>query len=220
MTPAPGGNAGKRTTDQAQPCVHAERLANDVEVVKAMRAARQAFSDGILDAAGSDRRDVRRVLTSDSVFQIAEFFFLLRCHGICTAEQIRSFGQLHNEYVQHAVTAPEKLEKLGRLRSQLEGAVFSDVGIEKLAENFMRKPPSFDQSDLCRFLLTQQSSENCRRSLVVLRETGLLDETRTAYGSVVLHSHGALERIYQGPHRHLPRIVGLGMAPWKQDTPA
>lgn len=197
MRLAPGGNAGKRRTNKVRPCVKAERLESDVEIVKAMRAARQAFSDGILDAAGSDRRDIRRVLTSDSVFQIAEFFFLLQCHGICTSEQIRAFGRLHNDYVRHAVTAPEKLEKLGRLRNQLEGAVFTDVGIEKLAENFVRNPPSFDQSDLCRFLLTQQSSESSRRSLVVLRETGLLDETRTAYGSVVLHSHGALERIYQ-----------------------
>lgn len=174
-----------------------ERLQSDVEIVKAMRSARESFSSGILDAAGSDRREVRRVLMSDSVFLIAEFFFLLQCHGIRTAEQIRVFGRLHNDYVRKAVATPEKLEKLGRLRSQLQGAVFSDVGIEKLAENFLRKPPSFDQSDLCRFLLTQQSSENSRRSLVVLRETGLLDETRTAYGSVVLHSHGALERNYR-----------------------
>ena len=180
-----------------KPRMNAERLHDDIEVVKAMRAARQAFSDGILDAAGTDRRELRRALTSDSVFQIAEFFFLLDCHDIRTGEQIKAFGRLHNDYVEQAVTAPDKLEKLGRLRSQLEGAVFSDLGIEKLAENYRRKPPSFDQSDLCRFLLTQQSSENSRRSLVVLRETGLLEETRTAYGSVVLHSHGILERIYR-----------------------
>ena len=179
---------------------------SDIEIVKAMRLARQASLDAILDAARTDRRDVRRVLTSDGVFQIAEFFFLLECHEIKTAERIRAFAELHNEYIAKVVESPAKLEQLGRTKSQLSGAKFSQIGIDKVVENFQKKPPSFDQSDLGRFLLTQQSSENCRRNLVVLRKTRLLEETRTAYGSIVLHSPGILEEIYQthvGTLRHL-----------------
>ena len=170
---------------------------DDIEAVKAMRAARQAFSDGIVTAARCHERDLLRRLKSDSVFQIAEFFFLLECHGIATVAQIKAFARLHNEYLRDAMNTPEKLERLERTKTQIDGAFFSDIGIEKLAENFQRKPPSFDQSDLCRFLVTQQSFENCRRSLKVLREAGLLEEQRIAYGSLILHSCGLLEQIYR-----------------------
>ena len=70
---------------------------SDVDVVIAMRTARQVFSDGILREAGTDRRDYRQRLKGDSVFQIAEFFFLLECHGIRTEGQVREFARLHNE---------------------------------------------------------------------------------------------------------------------------
>lgn len=175
----------------------AVNAASDVDVVIAMRTARQVFSDGILREAGTDRRDHRQRLKSDSVFQIAEFFFLLESHGIRTDMQVREFARLHNEYLAEIITSPEKLERLERTRSQVDGASFSEIGIDKLVENFLRKPPSFDQSDLCRFLVTQQSFENCRRSLKVLRDVGLLDETRIAYGSIVLHSGGVLEQVYR-----------------------
>ena len=178
--------------------MNSAKTISDVDVVIAMRTARQVFSDGILYEAGTERRDLRQRLKSDSVFQIAEFFFLLQCHGIKTAKQIRKFARLHNEYLEKALNSSEKLEKLERTRSQVDGAFFSEVGIDKLAENFRRQPPSFDQSDLCRFLVTQQSFENCRRSLKVLRDARLLDEKRTAYRSIILHSRGGiLERIYR-----------------------
>ena len=170
---------------------------DDIETVKAMRAARQAFSENIIRLANNRRRDLLRRLQSDSVYQIAEFFFLLKCHDIRTVSQVKRFARLHNGYLQNAMDTPEKLEKLDRTRSQIDGAFFSDVGLEKLGENFRRNPPSFDQSDLCRFLVTQQSFENCRRSLKVLRETGLLEEDKIAYGSLVLHSRGVLEQVYR-----------------------
>ena len=173
------------------------RGVSDVEVVIAMRSARLAFSDGILAAARTERRDFRQRLKSDSVFQIAEFFFLLKCHGIRTARQVAEFARLHNEHLARVIASPEKLERLDRTRSQVDGASFSEVGIEKLVENFRRKPPSFDQSDLCRFLVTQQSFESCRKSLRVLRDVKLLDETRIAYGSKILHSPGTLEQVYR-----------------------
>lgn len=169
----------------------------DIDLVVAMRAARMTFADGILCAAKVREKEMRRQLTSDSVFQIAEFFFLLQCHGIRTRKQIRAFGMLHNDYLRQTIASPEKLERLDRTKSQIDGAFFTDVGIEKMVENFHRKPPGFDQSDLCRFLVTQQSFENCRRSLKLLRETRLLQGTRIAYGSIILHSNGTLERIYR-----------------------
>ena len=169
----------------------------DIDTVKAMRAARQAFSDGITRFAKLRRQDLLRRLRSDSVYKITEFFFLLKCHEIRTVSQVKAFARLHNEYLQDAMNTPEKLEKLDRTKSQIDGAFFSDLGIEKLGENFRRNPPSFDQSDLCRFLVTQQSFENCRRSLKVLRETGLLEEEKIPYGSLVLHSPGVLEQIYR-----------------------
>ena len=169
---------------------------DDIETVKAMRAARQAFSDGIVAAARSHERELLRRLKSDSVFQIAEFFFLLQCHGIVNVKQVKAFARLHNEYLRNAMNTPEKLERIDRTKSQLDGAFFSDIGIEKLGENFQRTPPSFDQSDLCRFLVTQQSFENCRRSLKILREAGLLEAERIAYGSLILHSRGLLEQVY------------------------
>lgn len=177
--------------------MNSAKTISGVDVVIAMRTARQVFSDGILHEAGTEQRDLRQRLKSDSVFQIAEFFFLMQCHGIKTAKQIREFARLHNEYLEKVLNSPEKLEKLERTRSQVDGAFFSEVGIDKLAENFRRKPPSFDQSDLCRFLVTQQSFENCRRSLKILRDVRLLDEKRTAYSSIILHSRGILERIYR-----------------------
>lgn len=177
--------------------MNSAKTISGVDVVIAMRTARQVFSDGILHEAGTGQRDLRQRLKSDSVFQIAEFFFLMQCHGIKTAKQIREFARLHNEYLEKVLNSPEKLEKLERTRSQVDGAFFSEVGIDKLAENFRRKPPSFDQSDLCRFLVTQQSFENCRRSLKILRDVRLLDEKRTAYSSIILHSRGILERIYR-----------------------
>ena len=169
----------------------------DIEAVIAMRTARRVFSEEMLRRAPAGRRELRWRLRSDSVFQIAEFFFLLKCHGIGTAAQIGAFARLHNEHLNMAIRSPEKLDRLERTRSQVDGALFSEIGIEKLTENFLRRPPSFDQSDLCRFLVTQQSFESCRKSLNALREAGLLEEKRLAYGSILLHSPGALEEIYR-----------------------
>ncbi|MCY3877522.1 MAG: hypothetical protein OXF88_24930 [Rhodobacteraceae bacterium] len=167
-----------------------------IEVVKAMRGARLNFMHGITGASRDKKPELLRRLKSDGVLQIAEFFFLLKCHEIKTTRQIKAFARLHNKYLQDTMDSPEELEWLDRTRMQLDGAFFSELGIEKLAENFQRNPPSFDQSDLCRFLVTQQSGENCRRSLKTLQQAGLLDANRIPYGSIVLHSSGKLEQIY------------------------
>ena len=167
-----------------------------IEVVKAMRVGRLNFMNGITEASRDQAPELLRRLKSDNVLQIAEFFFLLKCHEITTTRQIKAFARLHNQYLRDAMNSPEKLRRLDRTRVQLDGAFFSETGIEKLAENFQRKPPSFDQSDLCRFLVAQQSAENCRRSLKTLQRAGLLDANRIPYGSILLHSAGKLERIY------------------------
>ena len=168
-----------------------------IEVVKAMRSARLHFMSAITAASQDRKPELLRRLRSDGVLQVAEFFFLLKCHRITTATQIKAFARLHNRYLRDAMDSPEKLERLDRTSMQLDGAFFSDIGLEKLAENFQRNPPSIDQSDLCMFLVTQQSVENCRRNLKTLQRAGLLDASRIPYGSILLHSSGKLEQIYQ-----------------------
>ncbi|MCT4655146.1 MAG: hypothetical protein N4A65_04980 [Cohaesibacter sp.] len=174
----------------------AETDKRNLQILHAVRTARKFFADQLVSLSVLETAAQEKKLRDDGIFLIAEFFFLLKTNNLTDPDKIKNFAKLHNQYLDDTIKDGDKIRRLGRTAAQLQDGYFSAIGIEKLGENYLRKPPCFDQSDLCRFLIAQFSVESCRRHLKLLRAVKLLEEIKTPYGSLVLHSPGLLETVF------------------------
>jgi hypothetical protein len=186
--------------------------AKDLTCLAAMRAARARFFNSLeVKAAGHARlegpealdREHRRVLRSEGVAQIAEFFYVLRYAGIAIPNGLRGFLERHNSDMDRLLAACRNGYTVGGLSEQrLRRAKFSDAQISYVMHESAGGDPRFDQQSLQRIFTEIMSFETCRSILVTLSEFGLL--RRWEFNQVVVGSPGFLEDAYK---THLEEIV-------------
>lgn len=168
-----------------------------LDLLQILRVAKKEFSERLVSHKDLISVETAKALRGETVAQICEFYFLLDENGVKEDQQIKRLAEGHNAQTLATLEDPEKMERLGKKPDALKKAVFQDLGIEKLVENFRRRSPCFDQSDLSRLLVTQMAPESCNRAVKHMEQAELLESFKSPYGSKLLHSPGVVETYYR-----------------------
>ncbi len=135
-----------------------------------------------------------RELRQETVFVIAEFFWLLRVFEIDTPEKLRAFGETHNRNILELLNKKEDRIRLGVHAPRLREALFdSEDKLDRLEANCGNGAARFSQSDLARFLVEYMSFERCRSTVKILTDAGFLKAYKSPFGAILICSSGQLE---------------------------
>lgn len=171
----------------------------------AMRQARADFYDQVVKSAEEWRaqkhdthltREERKLLRSDGVAQIAEFFFVFRESDLADADGITSFLLRHNEDMTALIESCDRgYTRFGLSAARIKEALFKPHQIDLIVHESASGSLTFDQRSIGKILTQVMSFESCRTILVLLASCGLL--TRRDFRSVVLiSSNSRLEDLY------------------------
>lgn len=193
-------------------------LAPTLVCLLAMRDARSQFSASVETHAAEHAglgevsvldREHRRILRSEAVSQIAEFFYVLKYGGIGIPNGLRGFLERHNEDMKALEASCRNGYTIGGLSAQrIRRARFSSAQINYVLHESSGGEPRFDQQSLQRIFTQIMSFETCRSVLLVLAEFGFL--RRWEFNQIVIGSTGVLERLY---HEQLEAILDATQQP-------
>ena len=197
------------------PDTGSDPLADDGEMVRnirtceALHEARLSFQSALVEGAAIQKgsaiqnRHFAASLRQDSIYQMAEFFFLLRAFGIEDDAKIRRYAEVHNLYIEELQKDKTKRIRLGLSPTRVEKGMFSQDCISKLVENYRTHDGAIDQSDLSRLLIQVMSPETCRKTVVTLTKAGYLERWSSPYQAKLVRSTGTLERLFARSMRHV-----------------
>ncbi len=171
----------------------------DLALFEEMFSAKAAFFDDLVE----NRRDGASLevseLRQNTIYAIAHFFYLLKVFGIDGPDALRNFAFTHNQNMVELLEDKDERAKLGIQPQRIEGAIFNtDDNLDRLKMNCGTRGIRLSQSDLARFLVEYMSAETCRNAVAVLHDAGYLKRSRSAFGSVLISSNGALEEYFAG----------------------
>jgi hypothetical protein len=169
---------------------------HDLELLEVLRWGRKEFSDRLCQESCSQAADTLDALRSDSAYQLADFFYLLKARRIETEEDIRALAELHNQYIVTLTKDTEKMRRLGVKMDRLLDAMLTADTMPRLLANWRECPGAIDQSNLARLLVAVMSSETCRKLVVAFADAGLLNRERTAFGTMMVSSTGLMEQVF------------------------
>ena len=175
----------------------------DIGTCEALHEARASFQDALVEESAVQDRHFAAQLRQEPVYQMAEFFFLLRAFRLDGEDKIRRYAELHNRHLEGLLADRTKMRRLGLSPTRVQKGMFSPESIPKLVENYRAGGGAIDQSDLSRLLVEVMSPETCRKTAVTLTDAGYLERRRSPYQSVLVRSTGALERIFAQSLRHV-----------------
>lgn len=188
---------------------------NDKRELICLAAMRQARADffNALEAHASKQvglaspsdldREQRKLLRSEAVAQIAEFFYVLKFGGIAVPDGVRSFLERHNADMKDLMATCKNGYAIGGLSKQrIQKSIFSENQINYVLHECASGQLRFDQQSLQRIFTQTMSFETCRTLLVLLSELGFLQ--RWEFNQVIIASRGILEDCYR---THLESIV-------------
>jgi hypothetical protein len=164
--------------------------------------AHAAAHAGLGSAADLDREH-RKLLRSEPVAQIAEFFYVLRDGNITVPDGLRGFLIRHNEDMDALLASCRNGYTVGGLSDQrIRRSMFSEAQINYVLHESSNGQIRFDQQALQRIFTQTMSFESCRTLLVLLAEFGFLH--RWEFNQVIIASNGRLEDLFA---EHLTRVV-------------
>ena len=216
------GGLGQLTAGTNPPSVEAgpdpfadqSETMRDIRTCEALHEAKAVFQDALVEGSAIQDRHFVGQLRQEPVYQIAEFFYLLRAFGLDSEDKIRRYAEFHNRHLEALRTDRTKMRRLGLSPTRVRKGMFSPDSIPKLVENYRAGDAAIDQSDLSRLLIEVMSPETCRKTTVALTEAGYLERRRSPYQSVLVRSTGALERVFARCLRHVrSALVEDGEAP-------
>ena len=181
----------------------------DIRTCEALHEAKASFQDALVDGSVVQDSYFAAQLRQEPVYQMAEFFFLLRAFRLDDEEKIRHYANLHNRHLEGLGADRAKMRRLGLSPTRVRKGMFSPESILKLVENYRTGDGALDQSDLSRLLIEVMSPETCRKTAVLLTEAGYLERRRSPYQSVLVRSTGVLDRIFGQCLRHVRSSFGL-----------
>jgi hypothetical protein len=173
-------------TDRAQ-------LAADLNMIETLRWYRMIFTERLTAASKNQEENILEMLRLEATYQLAEFYYGLKAHGIETAADIAKLSDAHNDYIVGLSNDPAKMRRLGLSKDRLLDAMFAADTRPRLVETWRQRAGAIDQSNLARLLTVVMSAETCRRVVVACAEAGFLERKDTIYGTKVIVSTGVLE---------------------------
>ncbi|PWT89665.1 MAG: hypothetical protein C5B56_06710 [Proteobacteria bacterium] len=171
-------------------------LEADLALLEILRWGRKEFVERLCRESRSDDEATLDVLRLEPGYHFAEFFYLLRARAIASAEDLEVLAELHNRYIVELTKDAGKMARLGLKLERLLDAIFTADTMPRLLQTWREHPGAIDQSNLARLLVAVMSTETCRKLVVACSEAGFLERSRTPFGTVVVSSTGALERIF------------------------
>src|SRR5262249_45225266 len=124
-----------------------------------------------------------------------------------TEEHIRTLAELHNQYIVELTKDAGKAARMGLTQDRLLDAIFTADTVPRLVHHWIERPGTLDQSNLARFLASLMSTETCRKVVVALGQAGFLVREKSPYGTILVRSVGALERLFAQHLRDLRRRI-------------
>lgn len=188
----PSGTDPERNADSFS---EAAEIEADLIFLEHLKAGRKGFVEDICTSSRDQTEDVLSVLRTESTYVLAEFFYLIRAHGIETAEQLQRLAELHNHYISELAKDKERMERFGLTADRLLDAIFTGDTMPRLIQNWSERPGAIDQSNLARFLVGLMSAESCRKIVVACEQAGFLQRERTRTGATIIISRGTIEQI-------------------------
>ena len=191
-------------------------LEADLILLEHLKAGRKAFVEQLCSASRTQTEAVLAVLRMESTYLIAEFFDLIRAHGIDSADQLQRLAELHNHYISELIKDTERATRFGLSTDRLLDAIFTGDTMPRLIQQWVDRPGALDQSNLARFLVTLMSAESCRKIVVACEQAGFLERERTRTGATVVRSTGIMEGIFARGVRSL-RLCDRGRSTSRRD---
>ena len=189
--------------EKSDPFADAAALEADLILLEHLKSGRKAFVEELCSASREQTEAVLSVLRMESTYMIAEFFYLLRAHGIETAAQLQALAELHNHYVSELIADKARMTRFGLSADRLLDAIFTGDTMPRLIQQWSERPGALDQSNLARFLVTLMSAESCRKIVVACEQAGFLQRERTRAGAAIIISSGIIEGIFARSVRDL-----------------
>jgi len=186
----------------------------DITLFEEISSARMRFFDEIVDCRSPDSTVKVRELRQETVFVIAEFFWLLRVFEIDTPEKLRAFGETHNRNILELLDNNEDQIRLGIHAPRLREALFdSEDKLDRLEANCGNGTVQFSQSDFARFLVQYMSYECCRSTVKILTDAGFLNASKSPFRAILICSSGQLEDAFADHIRSFRRALDEKLGP-------
>lgn len=183
-------------------------LEADIAVFENVSLARARFFDEVVENRNRDAGVGARELRQDTVYQLAEFYYLLDVFDIAGPDGLTRLGHAHNRKIEELCESPDLHDKLGIQPQRLHDAMFdSDEKFARLQANCGANGVRLSQSDLARFVIEYMSPETCRNVVKILAGAGYLHLTKSPFRAVLVASNGRLEEIYGEHIRSLRRAL-------------
>lgn len=176
---------------------HFEVSASNIAFLESFRWMRKEFISRALAGATASDVGAHAALQQDAAYQLSEFYYLIYARQLHTADQIRIFANLHNDYIVGLLDDPQKMKRLGLTKPRILDAIFTSDTLPRLVKTWKDRPGAVDQSNLARFLVATMSAETCRKTVVALTGLGFLERATSPYGSILVVSNGRLERLLE-----------------------
>ncbi len=181
-------------------------LEADIAVFENVSLARAFFFE-VVENRNKDSGVGARELRQDTVYQLAEFYYLLGVFEIDSGDGLARLGKAHNRKIEELCESPDLHDKLGIQPQRLHDAMFdSDEKFARLQANCGANGVRLSQSDLARFVIEYMSPETCRNVVKILAQAGYLHLTNSPFRAVLVASNGRLEEIY-GEHIRSLRLA-------------
>lgn len=186
----------------------------DITLFEEISSARMRFYDDIVNCCSPESTVKARELRQETVFVIAEFFWLLRVFEIDSPEKLRAFGETHNRNIHELIDSEEDQIRLGVHAPRLREALFdSEEKLNRLEANCRNGTAQFSQSDFARFLVEYMSFERCRSTIKTLSDAGFLKASKSPFGAILISSSGQLEDAYADHIRSFRTALDVKLGP-------
>jgi hypothetical protein len=190
------------------------QLVADLTMLETFRWYRMIFTERLAAASKSQDEGILEMLRLEATYQLAEFYYGLKAHGIESEKDVEKLADAHNDYIEGLTNDPAKMRRLGLSKDRLLDAMFTADTRPRLIEIWRQQPGAIDQSNLARLLTVVMSAETCRRVVVACAEAGFLERKDTIFGAKLIISTGMLEEtlglcLRQSRHR----IAGVSHDP-------
>jgi|SRR5262245_36992268 hypothetical protein len=169
------------------------QLMADLNMIETFRWYRMIFTERLAAASKKQDEDILEMLRLEATYQLAEFYYGLKAHGIETENDVEKLADAHNDYIEGLTNDAAKMRRLGLSKDRLLDAMFTADTRPRLVEIWRRQPGAIDQSNLARLLTVVMSAETCRRVVVACADAGFLERKDTIYGTKLVISTGMLE---------------------------
>jgi hypothetical protein len=168
----------------------------DLAALESMRRARMNFEERICEASTTQDEAILEGLRLDSMFEFAEFYFIIRAMDFTEAEDIALLAGAHNQRIIELEKNHTEMRRRRLTKDRVLKGMFTADTLPRLESCWREAPGALDQSNLARFLAPQMSPETTRKLVVACTAAGFLTRRETGFGTMVVVSTGVMEDVF------------------------